>query len=267
MGDQFLVTGGTGLLGRRVVERLLAKGGEVRLTSRRPRPADADGRAEWMTADLRSPPDVGRAVPGADVIVHCATVFGRRPEAEVAGRVVEAARLAGEPHLVYISIVGVDRVPLGYYRGKLAAEQLIERSGLPYTILRATQFHALLRVVFAFAYAARSPVMPVPDVAFQPVDVGEVADRLTELAMGEPAGRAVDIAGPHVHSARALARTFLSTVGRRRRVLPVRLPGATFRAYRDGGHLAPERAAGGVTFADYVAAHPAPLTRSYRDRP
>jgi len=212
--------------------------------------------------DLRSGLGVREAVTGVDVIVHCATAFSRRQEVRLAATLAEAARRAGGPHLVYVSIVGVDRVPLGYYQGKLAAERLIERSGLPYTIQRATQFHDLVRAILAGA--ARSPVMPVPDFRFQPVDVGEVADRLAELAVRDPAGRVPDIAGPAIHSARELARMFLHATGRRRLVVPVRLPGRTFRAYREGGNLAPDCATGRITFADHLAGHPDPLRMSYR---
>ncbi|SFP75713.1 Uncharacterized conserved protein YbjT, contains NAD(P)-binding and DUF2867 domains [Amycolatopsis arida] len=246
-----VVTGGTGLLGRRVIERLVTEGQDVRVLSRRPRPAGEGGRYAWATADLGT----------ADGVVHCATAVSRRGEPRLAERLVEAARRAGTAHLVYVSIVGVDRVPLPYYQGKLAAERVIAGSGLPYTILRATQFHDLLRTLFA--KAAPLPVLPVPDLCFQPVDVGEVADRLAELATGEPAGRAPDVAGPRVRAARDLAAVFLRATGRRRPLLPVRLPGRVFRAYRAGGHLAPDRAVGTITFEDHLAAHPAPLG-SYR---
>lgn len=140
MPDQILVTGGSGLLGRLVVQRLLEAGGEVRAMSRRQRPADHNSRCEWVAGDLRSGEGVPEAVAGVGVIVHCATAFGRdgkvHAEIRLARTLIEAARRAGSPHLVYISIVGIDRVPLGYYQGKLATERLVQQSGLPYTILR-----------------------------------------------------------------------------------------------------------------------------------
>jgi uncharacterized protein YbjT (DUF2867 family) len=261
--EQIVVTGGAGMLGAQVVARLLDAGHEVRVVSRRPRPAEDTTRHGWATADLASGQGVADAVAGADVIVHCATtMIGRKSEIALTANLVDAARQAGGPHLVYISIVGVDRVPFGYYEGKLGSERLIERSGLPYTILRATQFHDLLRTVFAIA--AKSPVMPVLDIPFQPVDASEVADRLASLALDEPAGRAPDMGGPQVRSARQLAQVYLRATGRSRTLLPVRLPGKVFRAYRDGGHLAPEHATGTITFADYLAAHPNPRAGSYR---
>ncbi|CCK31519.1 hypothetical protein BN159_7140 [Streptomyces davaonensis JCM 4913] len=155
-------------------------------------------------------------------------------------------------HLVFISIVGVDLVPLGYYRSKLAVERLVEGSGIGWTILRATQFHDLLAQVFGSL--SKSPLMLLPaGVRDQPVAVAEVADRLTELAAGAPAGRVEDVAGPEVRSFESLARAYLRATGRRRPVLNVPLTGKTYRAFRAGGHLAPERAVGKGTFEEYLA--------------
>lgn len=264
--EPILVTGGTGVLGRLVVQRLAADGCPVRVMSRRPQPRDDDREGvEWATADLESGQGVDAAVAGVGAIVHCATALSGRREPELARVLVDAARRAGSPHLVYVSIVGVDKVPYPYYRGKLAAEELIERSGVPYTIQRATQFHDLLRAVFASA--AKSPLMPVPDLPFQPVDAGEVAARLARLALEPPAGRADDMGGPKVRDARSLARAYLAASRRRRLLLPVRLPGAVFGAYRRGGHLARERSEGTVTFEAYLAARTDGLrTASYRGK-
>jgi uncharacterized protein YbjT (DUF2867 family) len=242
-----LVTGGTGTLGREVVSRLLDAGGEVTMASRRPRPAEPTPY-RWASVDYADGATLDAAVRGADAIVHCAGAFR---DVDVDRTLIEAARRAGTPHLVYISIVGVDRVPFSYYRTKLAAERLVEDSGLPWTILRATQFHDLIAGVSATL--ARSPVVPVPaGVSFQPVDVREVAARLAELATGVPAGRVPDLGGPQVRAGRDLVRAYLRHRGLRRLTLPVRLPGKAFRGYRQGGHLAPDRAVGQVTFEQFL---------------
>jgi uncharacterized protein YbjT (DUF2867 family) len=261
MDERILVTGGRGVLGRPVVERLLAAGHDrVRTTSRRPRP-DERG-PEWVTADLRTGQGVDAAVAEVGTIIHCAGFKSRKAEVETTGTLVRAALRAEQPpHLVYISIVGIGRIPLGYYRGKLEAEQLIEASGLPFTILRATQFHELVRVMMAVL--AKAPVMLVPAVGIQPVDVGEVADRLVELALGEPAGRVPDIGGPQPRDARDLARSYLRATGRRRPVLGVRLPGRIFRALRQGDNMAAGAPFGRRGFEDYLAACADPGSTAY----
>jgi len=263
VGQRILVTGGTGVLGRAVVERLLETGCTVRVASRRARPAGDGGRYEWAVVDLLSGRGAEKAMAGVDVVVHCASPLrGRTKEVRVACTVVDAAKRAGSPHVLYVSIVGVDRIPFGYYKGKLAAERLFTDSGLPHTILRATQFHDLVRTLFAAT--AKAPVMLVPGFGFQPIDVRDVADRLAELARGEPRGRVADIGGPQARQAKDLARSYLTATGRRRLVVPVRLPGATFRAFRQGGNLTAERVPGKITFEEYLAEHAEPVAVSYR---
>ncbi|WP_460063410.1 SDR family oxidoreductase [Streptomyces sp. YKOK-I1] len=239
-----LVTGGTGTLGRLVTERLRADGHEVRVLSRHSRPYAVDLREGGPALDA--------ALTGVDTVVHCAST-PRGGDEKAAAQLIAAARRAGVRHLVYISIVGVDRVPFGYYRAKLAVERLVADSGLGWTVLRATQFHDLvLQVLEALA---RVPVLVLPaGVSDQPVEVAEVTDRLAELAAGEPAGRVEDMAGPEVRTFESLARAYLKASGKRRRVVNLPLFGAAYRAFRAGGHLAPERAVGKGTFEDFLTA-------------
>jgi uncharacterized protein YbjT (DUF2867 family) len=241
-----LVTGGTGTLGRSVVRELTRAGRDVRVLSRRP----GDGH---VVGDLVTGAGIDEAVRGAGAIIHCATDT-RAPRNDVTGtgNLIAAAHRHGAPHLVYVSIVGVDRVPLGYYRVKREVEQLVTASGLPWTILRATQFHDL--VLTLSRLLARPPVLVVPaGTSMQPVDSGEVAARLVQLAQGDPAGWAPELGGPEVVPFADLARAYLRATGRRRPVLPVRLPGRVARGYREGGHLAPAHADGRRTFEDFLA--------------
>ncbi|MER7664951.1 SDR family oxidoreductase [Streptomyces sp. NPDC096193] len=241
-----LVTGGTGTLGTLVSARLRRDGHDVRVLSRRAQP---------YAVDLRDGTGLDAAVEGVDAIVHCAT-SPRGGDDRSAARLLTAARRAGVGHLIYISIVGVDRVPLGYYRVKREVEQLIERSGASggpgWTVLRTTQFHEL--VLSLLAGASRLPVLPLPSgVRVQPVDAGEVADRLAELALGPPVGRVADMGGPQIRPLADLARVHLRATGRRRRIVPVRLAGKAYAGFRAGGHLTPERAVGRVTFEEFLA--------------
>jgi len=257
MPSRVLVTGGTGTLGRQVVPRLQAAGCDVRVLSRHPHEA-ADG-IEYVTGDLLKDEGIQAAVDGAGIIVHCAG--GRKGDDEATRNLVRAASRAGAPHLVYISVIGADRIPVvsatdramfGYFASKLAAERVVADSGLPWTTLRAAQFHDLSLMVAR--QMAKLPVIPVPaGVRFQPVDTGEVAARLVELALGTPAGLVPDMGGPRVYRMADLLRGYLRARGQRRVLVPVWLPGKAARAVRAGANLAPQQAVGHRTWEDFLA--------------
>ncbi|GAA1886310.1 SDR family oxidoreductase [Asanoa iriomotensis] len=241
MGD-VLVTGGTGNLGRVVCEKLREAGHEVRVLSRRPQPGHS------VRGDLRTGEGVPAAVEGVDTILHLATA--PRGDAEACSRLIAATQPRG-PHMIFTSIVGVDRIPLAYYAAKAECERLIETSGLPYTIQRATQFHSLIMRVFHAQ--RRLPLMFAPTCDFQPVDVHDVADRLVQHVDAGPRERVPDIGGPEIRSGHSLAKAYLGAARRRRRVVNLALPGRVFSSFRAGANLAPDQANGGVTFEEFLA--------------
>ena len=156
-------------------------------------------------------------------------------------------------HLVFISVIGADRVPLGYLRSKLAAERVVADSGLPWTTLRAAQVHDLMLTLARTM--AKLPVIPVPTaIRVQPVDADEVAARLVELALDTPAGPVPDLAGPTVYGMADLIRGYLRARGKQRLLMPVGLPGKVGRAYRTGQNLSLDGAAFGKrTWEDFLA--------------
>jgi uncharacterized protein YbjT (DUF2867 family) len=292
--QSFLVTGGTGTLGRAVVRRLGETAGEaagereIRVLSRRPQPpgdssrlpgappkpsgpgsalpAPASTSYRHLVGDLRTGEGLDAAVRGVRAIVHCATTNGK-DDVLATRNLIDAARRAGSgPHLVCISVVGCDVIPLAYYRAKLMAERLIMDSGLPWSVQRATQFHDL--VASTFAYQRWLPVtLVLKGFRFQPVDVRDVAERLADLAVGEPAGRVPDFGGPQVRDMRELAATYDKAYGRRRRIVSLRMPGGIARGFASGANLvprgslglapqadpAPQGSVGTRTFDDFVA--------------
>lgn len=255
--NRILVTGGTGTLGRHVVPLLRDAGADVRVVSRRAQ--EAAGGVEYVTGDLLEDEGVEAAVDGAGIVVHCAGA--RTGDDEATRNLVRAALRAGVRHLVYISVIGADRIPVvsgidrkmfGYFASKLAAERVVADSGLPWTTLRASQFHDLQLTVAQ--QMTKLPVLPVPaGFRFQPVDTGEVAARLVELALGSPAGLVPDVAGPRVYTMAELLRGYLRARRKHRLLVPVRLPGKAARAMRAGANLAPERAVGQRTWEDFLA--------------
>lgn len=248
MTSLVLVTGGTGRLGRLVVARLLDADCDVRVLARHNR--GTPPQAAFYTGDLRTGQGVDPAVRGAATIIHCAT--GNRGDAEVTKNLIAAASRAGTPHVLYVSIVGIDKIASwGYPKEKLASERIVQASGLPWTILRATQFYDYI-LDNSRKLSMLPVVTPVP-AGFQvrPVDSDEVAARLVELALGEPAGRATDMAGPQVSSWADLFRSYLKATHRRRWVVPVRIPGT--RAVRNGALLPePGHTVGSRTWDQYL---------------
>jgi uncharacterized protein YbjT (DUF2867 family) len=242
-----LVTGGTGVLGRELVSRLRAQA-EVRVLSRRPR-----DRRGFVQGDLETGDGLAAALDGVDVIAHCASAADYwRPRRDVTQTRRLLDGLAGaRPHVVYISIVGVDRLGWGFFRAKLATEQLIEDSGLPWTILRATEFHDLM--LMFLIKLSKAPVAVVARGArLQPVDVRDVARRMAELVLSPPTGRARDLGGPRVESMEDLMRAYLTAARQSRPLASVPLPGKLGAAFGVGDHLLTDDDRGTHTFECYL---------------
>jgi uncharacterized protein YbjT (DUF2867 family) len=171
-----LVTGGTGTLGRPVVRRLRDAGCNVRVLSRRNH--DSGDGIESMTGDLATGEGIESAVDWAGTIVHLAG--SNKGDEDKARNLVRAASRAGAQHLVYISVVGADRIPIGsrvdramfgYFGFKWVPERIVADSGLPFTTLRATQFHDLILMVAR--QLAKLPVAPVPAGGSAPATVND----------------------------------------------------------------------------------------------
>ena len=224
-----LVTGGTGTLGQHVVPRLRQAGCTLRVLSRRS-PSTADG-LEYVIGDLATGEGIEAAVAGVGTVVHLAG--SAKGDQDKARHLVQAAARAGVRHLVYISVVGADRIPMssgidrtmfGYFGSKLAAERVVAESGVPWTTLRAAQFYDLILTVAQ--QMAKLPLVPVPaGFRFQPVDAAEVAGRLVELTLGTPAGLVPDMAGPRIYGMAELLGDYLRARGMRRLMVPLWLPG------------------------------------------
>ncbi|MFC6156977.1 SDR family oxidoreductase [Kribbella jiaozuonensis] len=238
--SSILVTGGTGTLGRPTVTRLRALDDQVRVLSRDPGP-------DHVVADLTSGEGLA-AVEGSDVIVHLATSEGRDDVQQTRNLLAAAP---GVKHLVVMSIAGIDRIPMPYYRYKLEAERLVAESGVPYTILRATQFHNLIdRVLSAQRFL---PAVLAPAISLQPIAVEDVAVRLAELVAGPPVNaRAADIGGPERLPVVELARRWKQARAVHRPVVPLRLAGKAFRAFAAGAAMVDGPAYGHITFAEYL---------------
>ncbi|GII57479.1 3-beta hydroxysteroid dehydrogenase [Planotetraspora thailandica] len=235
------VAGGTGVAGRLVVEALRARGHVPVVVSR------------GQGVDLLSGSGLDAALAGAEAVIDVSNVITTRKSVSVdffdkAGRhLVGAAERAGVRHLVTLSIVGVDRVKYPYYTGKLRQEEIVREGAVPWTILRATQFHEFVGQVLS---GVPGPIAVVPTGRVQPVAAWEVAELLADLAPGSPQAMAPELAGPRVESLVDMVRRLIAAGGAPRRpVLPLYFPGGM-----SSGGLLPTGPGprGTQTFADWL---------------
>jgi len=247
-----LVTGGTGSLGRHVVMRLRRQGHRARIFSRHPR-----GHVDAVQGDLMTGLNLDRAVSGMDAVVHAATgarqSLRSRGDVEGTRRLIRAATQANIRHLVFISIVGIDGVAYPYYRTKLAAEAMVKQGEVPWSILRATQFHELMEI-FLRVYSRVPGMTAIPFAwKFQPVDAREVAAKLVDVVLGEPAGMLEDFGGPEIGDLKSIAGSSLTARQENRRLVNLPVPFKFIRQWAQGVLTTPEHKSGKVTFGRYLA--------------
>lgn len=222
------VAGGTGLVGGLLVLALKDVGHESVVLARS------------TGVDITAGTGLDRALRGADTVVDVSNVTTTRAGRSVAfftagtRHLLEAGQRAGVRHHLALSIVGVDRVDYGYYEGKRAQERLVLDGQVPGSVLRATQFHEFAGQILT---RSRGPFALMPRVRTRPVAAREVAAALAELAAGPAVGLAPELAGPEEHELVDMARLLLRARGQRRRVVPIRLPGAAGRQMAGGGLL------------------------------
>lgn len=242
------VIGGTGTLGAAVVARLEADGHEVR----------ALGRHTPLAVDLTTGAGLAPALEGCAAVVDASNAArgARQTLVEGSRRLLDAERDAGVGHHVAITIVGCHDVPMAYYRHKVAQEAVVTGGPVPWSMVRATQFHDLVDA--ALGATARYGVLPLVRGRLQSVAVDEVAAVVADVATGAPRNGEVVVAGPRVDDVRDLARTWHRLTGRGRVPLPLRLPGKAGRAVRAGALTAPDAdVLGSVTFDDWLSARAA----------
>ena len=239
---RIVVVGGTGSLGRAVIAAGKVAGHEMVAASRR-----GDVKVDVATGE-----GLAQVFAGADVVIETTNAPPGGTQVMVHGtrRVLEAANAAGVPHFIGISIVGIDQAPLPYYRMKVAQEKVIEAAPVPWTLLRATQFHDLIPKLARPRYHV---VLAPRGFKIQPIHVREVGSMLVAAAAAGPQKRLPDAGGPAVRDFVELARLWKSAAKRSEWILPVPLPGARCRFLRAGGLCCPDRAVGTIPFEAWLA--------------
>lgn len=250
-----LVTGGTGTLGNKFVSAATDAGHAVRILSRRSHPENRQGETEWARADLATGEGVAEAVRGIDAVMHAATSPGfgaAKVDVEGTRRLVEISQAASVGHILYPSIVGIDKIPFSYYRHKLQAETIIEESSVPHSILRATQFHTFVDQIVSAAMRLPLVTLLPTDFRVQSVAASEVAQRLSRLLGEGASGRLPNFGGPEVAHLDEMASIWMDVKGKRKRVIRLPLPGRAAQAFRDGKNTDPNRKAGRITWRRWL---------------
>lgn len=246
-----LITGGSGGLGSQLAPRFTQAGFDVLTISRH---APKNKTVPWMPADLATGAGVAEAMKGVDVVVHAASSpLKNTAEIDVQGtaHLLQQAHQAAVSHFLYVSIVGIDRIPLAYYQHKLAAEQQVKQSAVPWTIVRAAQFHTFVDLLLH--KANQSPLFFLPtDFKFQPIDVGEVSDYLVGVAAKPPANQVFDVAGPQVITFGEAAKVWMDARKQQRRVWHLPLPGKVAAGYRAGYNTNLQKKYGRITWMEWV---------------
>lgn len=245
-----LVTGGTGVLGREIVSRLVEKDYTVRVLSRSPQPDTT--HVEWAQAQILTGEGLSEALQGVDVIVHAATDMRLgKTDVEMTRHLLEKAKSAGVGYFLFISIVGVDKTSFSYHQVKIACETLARESGIPYASLRFTQFYEFIDMLLHTF--TRLPVGFVPmDWKSQPMDVGEAADQVVRVVGESPVGLLPDIAGPEVLTFKEMLREWKQARGSHRLVLHLPIPGGFSAAFRNGLLTSPDIHVGKTTWAQWL---------------
>ena len=249
-----LVTGGTGNLGRWVVEYLLQKNYAVGVLSSRTGVLLENGVTVFK-GDLAANTGLNEATAEADIVIHCASNPRNFEETDVVGtkNLLNAINRTRTRHFVYISIVGVDKSSYPYYQAKYRVEKLIANSGVPYTLLRTTQFHSfILNIAQPFVQEPVDGIITIPaGMQFQSIDIREVAERLVSVAES-PLGLLRDFGGPEVLPFEEMVKRYLAATDNDMAVHTADIAGERYNLFRSGINLCPEHADGTITWNHFL---------------
>ncbi|WES64207.1 SDR family oxidoreductase [Microbacter sp. GSS18] len=243
------ITGGTGTLGRHIVQAVRARGDEPVVLAR------ATG------VDLTTGGGLDAALDGVDAVIDAVNLStlsadeAARFFTTTTANLTAAAARRGVANIVVPSIVGIDRVPHGYYAGKLAHERAVQASATPWTIQRLTQFHEFAGQIFAAATIG--PFHVAPRARIQPIAAADAAARLALLAGAPAAGRTRDVAGPREERLDDMVRDYARAARHRGWLPSVSVPGAQMKGMRAGLVLpGADAELVGPPFAEWLAAQP-----------
>ena len=249
-GTKVLITGGTGVLGKEL-RTIFPQYSIPYVIASRTNPSNLDN---WLHVDLETGNGLEEATKNKEIIFHLASgtkKFNKNIDIEGTKRLLQKAKVNGVLHFIYISIVGIDSVPLTYYQYKLQAEKEIINSGIPYTILRSTQFHEFID--FILHKLLKLPIALVPKRAkFQPIEAKVVAQKLFTIGQGQPLNKIINIGGKETFELDDIAKNWLSSQSKRRLLLNLPLFGKLNNALKNGGLTCTEKANDSITWGEWL---------------
>ncbi|MFB3162557.1 NAD(P)H-binding protein [Neobacillus sp. 179-J 1A1 HS] len=246
-----LVTGATGQLGLALLKQLKNTDYNVKITSRRKL---ENFNFEWVYSDLLTGEGLKEAVNDVDVIIHAATSPRKDSDMIDVSGLKELLDISqGVKHFIYPSIVGIEDIPMKYYRNKYQAEELLKNSSVPHTIVRATQFHSFVENLFLSKSLFKRYLVP-GDIKFQSVDVDEFAANLIQMIEQIPKGKTEDFGGPEILTLREMAELKIKINNEPKKVVSLSFPGKLYRALLNGKNTNSHRKVGKVTLEEFLIA-------------
>lgn len=252
--DRILITGGTGKLGQELSKQLINKGFQVTILSTQQNP-DIQYCSNIHTGNLTDISSLKNAVLNSDIIIHCASNPRNSKVIDIEGtkNLLQITSQKQLNHFIYISIVGVDKSMFPYYQSKLEVEKLIQESNLPWSILRATQFHDMILDRFIKPFDEKTVSLKIPQgMQFQSVAIEDVANKLFSLAIGSYTNTIETIAGPEIYTIEEMTRIYLNILDRKDKIEPKMYEEDIYKLFRSGVNLCPDYAFGKITWKDFL---------------
>lgn len=249
-----LVTGGTGSLGKWVVNYLSEKKYSVSILTSKENILPPNGVSAFI-GNLADSKGLGDATAEADVIIHCASNPRNFERVDVEGtqNLLKTINKERTKHFIFISIVGVDKSDYPYYKAKLVVEKMIAESSIPFTILRTTQFHSfVLSIAQTFITEQQNGIVTTPPgMRFQSIDIREVAQKLVDV-VEHAAGLLPEFGGPEVLSFEEMVRQYLDATTTNLIIKSSNIEGDRYQLFRSGVNLCPQNKNGKIIWQEFL---------------
>ncbi|MTI21899.1 NAD-dependent epimerase/dehydratase family protein [Fulvivirga sp. RKSG066] len=253
--NRILVTGGTGNLGKAIVALLIKNNCDVTvLTSQNYLPTT--NHVSYTYGNLAIANSLSGLENAFDIIIHCASNALNTAAIDIEGsqNLISAISTSRIKHFIYISIVGVDQSSFDYYKSKVYVEDFLIASGLPYSIIRATQFHDFIYhwLIKPIDTGLENNLQIPSDLYFQSIDKNDVARKVLELTTLGPINKTINIGGPEVLKFEQMAEAYLFLLKRQNKIEFVPPISEMHRLFTTKINLCPRAKYGKISWCDYL---------------